>query len=350
MTHIYTNTRTTPSRILIGDALEKLRELPDGSVDCIVTSPPYFQLRDYNTTGQYGLEASVEAWAENLAEVGRELHRVLAPHGTCWINVGDTYSRGLHEGAPRKSMLLAPQRLILKLLGVGWRVRNEIIWHKSNPVPSNVTDRLSTVKESIFLLTRQASYWFDLDAIRIPARSAAHLGRTAIQKPAERYLPERFKNLPGGGLAQMKARGVTAHPLGKSPGDVWTLPTSSFRGNHFATFPSVLVERMILAGCPERVCLGCGTPWRKQRANHEPSGRMLRIGQLAKDCTCETTYWRRGLVLDPFMGSGTTAVAAEKLHRDWVGIELNPAYAALAMERIEDARHDSVTNRRGGTR
>jgi DNA modification methylase len=131
----------------------------------------------------------------------------------------------------------------------------------------------------------------------------------------------------------MKARGASSHPLGKNPGDVWTIPTAAYRGAHFATFPEALVERPLLATCPERVCRACGSAWRRARIMQRLGSLAVR-GELRKSCGCEERAWQPGIVLDPFMGAGTVGVVAERLHRRWVGIELNPDFAALARERI----------------
>lgn len=158
--------------ILVGDAASRLAELEDSSVDCVITSPPYFRLRDYQHTGQLGLEATVQAWVEGLRPVLRQLARVLVPTGSVWLNLGDTYSTHPRQGAPAKSLLLGPERLALALIKDGWTVRNKIVWAKTNPIPSSVPDRLSTTHEVIYLLTRHKRYFFDLDAVRQPPKTA----------------------------------------------------------------------------------------------------------------------------------------------------------------------------------
>jgi len=282
--------------ILTGDARAILRTLPSDAVDAVVTSPPYFRLRDYDAAGQIGLERSVDAWVGELRAVFAEVARVLTPAGSLWLNLGDTYSKGPAMGAPRKSLVLAPERLLLALAADGWLVRNKVIWAKSNPLPESVRDRLSTTWEPIYFLTRSPRYHFELDAIRVP-----HRGRTrAAVEPNRRY---------GGGhsgLTRLKAAGRYGHPRGKNPGDVWRLSKGGYRGAHFATFPPALIERPILATVPERVCTG--------------GGRV-----------------RRGIVLDPFFGTGTVGAVATRLGRDWLGIEVNRAFVPLAMERITAA-------------
>lgn len=159
--------------ILIGDAATQLARLPAGSIDCCITSPPYFQLRDYQVAGQLGLEATVHDWVTNLRDVLHEMARVLKPAGALWLNVGDSYSRHPRYGAPTKSQLLAPERLLLALVDDGWLVRNKVAWTKRNPLPSSVTDRLNCTWEYVYFLVRSPHYFFDLDIIREPHRSRA---------------------------------------------------------------------------------------------------------------------------------------------------------------------------------
>jgi DNA modification methylase len=326
-------------RVLIGDARERLRELPEQSVDCVITSPPYFALRDYSHAEQIGAEADVDAWAAEIASVCEQLARVLTPTGALWLNLGDGYSRHPKEGAEKKSLLLGPQRVAMRLTRAGWLLRNQVVWAKRNPMPASVTDRLTTTHEFVYFFTRQRTYYFNLDAIREPARTQAHNGRRSRSYPPRDAVPR----LGGGtsarvdlneGLAKLKAAGQESHPLGKNPGDVWPIATASYRGAHFATFPVELVRRPLLATCPERVCTTCGAPW--QHASQAIHGRKLAIGPLR--VACGHSEWRRGRVLDPFAGAGTVAIAAEQYGRDWLGIELNPTYAELAEQRLADWR------------
>lgn len=324
-------------RILVGDLRERLAELPDASVDAVITSPPYFGLRDYGHNDQIGAEPTVDDWAAQIAGTCDDLARVLTPTGSLWLNLGDGYSRHPSEGSPKKSLLLGPSRVALRLIRSGWLLRNVVVWSKPNPTPSSVRDRFTTSHEVIYLFTRQAQYHFALDAVREPAKTAA---AGPAHSEARTYLPrEAVPSLGGGksprvdlnhGLAAMKTAGLASHPLGKNPGDVWTVPTGSYRGAHFATFPLELVRRPILAGCPERVCSVCDRPWRRTDRLHD--GRWLATGPL--EPVCPHSSWRRGIVLDPFMGVGTVALAAELHGRDWVGIELNPDYAELAENRL----------------
>jgi site-specific DNA-methyltransferase (adenine-specific) len=325
-------------QILVGDALDVLRDLPTGCVDTVVTSPPYFRLRNYGVKGQIGLEESVDEWVEALRSVLHETARVLKPYGSVWLNLGDTYSRSIKHGAPPKSLVLAPERLLLALEADGWSVRNKVVWAKPNAMPSSVRDRLSSTWEPLYLLTRSPHYFFDLDAIRIPPRSA--MTRPALCGTATKYGGHGTRPAWSGpsagtntGLDAMKARGVTSHPLGKNPGDVWTIPTAAYRGAHFATFPEALVERPLTATCPQRVCRSCGTAWR--RAQVAPAlGSLAVLGKLRKSCGCDVRTWQPGLVLDPFFGAGTVGVVAARHRRRWLGVELNEAYARQAERRI----------------
>lgn len=314
--------KTLPrNTILIGNARTVLAGLPLESVDAVVTSPPYFRLRDYNRAEQLGLEETITDWVAELRAVCRVLARVLKPHGSLWLNVGDTYSRSAGTGAPPKALLLGPERLLLALAADGWLIRNKVIWAKQNPMPESVRDRLSKTWEPIYLLTRSAHALFDLDAIRAP-----HRGRTARAVESNR----RYQGAHGG-LVRLKARGRYGHPLGKNPGDVWRLPKATYRGAHFATFPEPLVERPLLATVPERICVQCDRPWRRRITPRRP-GEVGAVGPLLR-CDCFAPS-RPGIVLDPFFGTGTVGAVAERLGRDWLGVEVNPAYVRLAAARL----------------
>jgi site-specific DNA-methyltransferase (adenine-specific) len=218
------------------------------------------------------------------------------------------------------------------LLADGWVLRNKIVWAKTNPVPTSVRDRLACTWEAIYVLTRQPSYFFDLDAVRIPHRS---------QPPKRHGVPHAQPELwrgPNGdgarGLDIIKAAGRVGHPLGKNPGDVWHIASSSYRGAHHATFPVGLAQRAIQAGCPERRCASCRLPWRRTA---QRLGQIATRGGLWAGCDCDTGA-EPGIVLDPFFGAGSTAIAAESLGRDWLGIELKADFARLAWARITEQR------------
>jgi DNA modification methylase len=326
---------------LVGDVRKRLVEVPTRSVDCVITSPPYFNLRNYGVREQIGLESQVNEWVDELRLVMGGIARVLKPTGSVWLNLGDTYSRHDRYGSPPKSVLLGPERVALGLIKDGWTIRNKVVWAKANTMPNPVRDRLSCTWEVVYFLTRSRHYYFSLDDIRIPHRSSPPRDRKPSPLPtaSTKSRPEWAGPLAGNnaGLARMKALGIVGHPLGSNPGDVWQLPASNFRGAHHATFPPGLVERPLLATCPERVCIECGEPWRREKVDR--LRRKAIRGVIRANCSCRTG-WRPGLVLDPFCGANTTGLVAEQLGRDWLGIELNPAYARLAEERIAKARRD----------
>jgi site-specific DNA-methyltransferase (adenine-specific) len=331
------------NQILVGDALKRLRSVDSGTIDMAVTSPPYFRLRHYQHDGQIGLEASVNEWIEQVRGICREVARVLVPTGTLWLNLGDTYSTHSSQGAPRKSLIMAPERLALALQADGYIVRNKLVWSKTNPMPSNAKDRLSCTYEVVYVLARNPTYFFDLDAIREPHRSKPSRSRRRVSRG-----PETWRGPNGdtaSGLDRLKAEGRVGHPLGKNPGDVWSLGTGTYRSEHHATYPATLARRMIQAGCPEARCTACRLPWRRNIIR--PLGGAAVRSALAATCACGAPN-EPGLVLDPFIGSGTTAVAAEDLDRDWLGVELNPAFVKIANDRItqDRIRRRSDTQRR----
>ena len=331
------------NRIIVGDARSATNDLPSDSIDCIVTSPPYFRLRNYQHGSQIGLEQNVDEWVDEMTTVLRGLKRVLKPSGSLWLNLGDTFSTHERQGARPKSLLLAPERLAMALTQDGWMLRNKVIWSKPNPMPTSVRDRLSCTWEIVYFFVRSNSYYFDLDAIRVPHRSRntkTHDPRTAWSVPNSWRGPSSGSNT---GLDRLKALGLPGHPLGKNPGDVWTIPTAGYRGEHHAVFPARLARVPILATCPERVCFGCGVPWTRDRSRRIDVSARHRLNQgrqLQQRCPCNAQVGTTpGIVLDPFIGSGTTAIVAEALNRDWLGIELNPEFATLATDRITVARY-----------
>jgi site-specific DNA-methyltransferase (adenine-specific) len=322
----------TPRNVVLeGDAAAVLTTLEAESVDCVVTSPPYFRLRGYEAgPKELGQEAHVGGWVEHLRQVAREVQRVLAPTGSFWLNVSDSYSRHDQLGAPPKSLLLAPERLILALQEDGWTVRNRVVWAKTTPLPSPVRDRLTNGYEFVYHLVKGQRYFYDLDAIRIPLKTRVKLS------PVGEITMTPLVTLgdlagPRIGLAKMRAEGRSGHKLGRNPTDVWSLPPGRAVDGHFATFPELLVRRPILATCPEHVCTSCSKPWQRSIApvrvvQGVPQPRPL------VPCRCGAPT-RPGLVLDPFAGSGTTLRVARGLGRDGLGIELAPRYAELARTR-----------------
>jgi site-specific DNA-methyltransferase (adenine-specific) len=304
--------------ILIGDALQRLRELPSSSIDTVITSPPFFNLRDYQVEGQLGQEAGIDEWVARLRAVLLEIARVVKPTGSVWLDLGDSYSAHRRYGAPAKGQLLGPERLLLALHEDGWICRNKVVWSKTNPMPCSVRDRLNTTYEVVYFLVRSGRYFFNLDAIREP-----HVSQRR-PTPVYRGTPRQAVGLLTGGtkgLVRVHAEGRHGHPLGKNPGDVWRIAGGHYRGAHFATFPERLIRRPLLASCPERVCMACGKPWERR-------DRALRPG-----CECRARF-KPGIVLDPFFGTGTVGLVARDHGRHWLGIELSPVFAELAAKRL----------------
>ncbi len=373
------------NRILVGDVRRKLDEIPADSIDCVITSPPYFRLRNYQHAEQIGLEQHVETYVQELRLVARGLKRVLKDSGSLWLNLGDTYSSGLQDGAERKSLLLVPERVALALQADGWILRNKVIWAKPNPMPTSVGDRLSCTHEVIYFFTTTPHYFFDLDAIRVPcassrrpstppAASGQRSGTSSQTRSGSKLadepsavgdhrkpawsVPDAWRGPAAGtnsGLDRLRSSGQVGHPLGKNPGDVWNIATAGFRGAHHAVFPPKLVERPLLATCPKKVCSRCGRPWTPEKnrppllpaadevakAKGQPARRLTLARALRKSCTCRGVSSRPGVVLDPFFGAGTTGLVAEQHGREWIGIEVNPAFAGLAEGRIAACRLDA---------
>lgn len=306
--------------IINRDCLLALRDLPDESVNCCVTSPPYYALRDYGMDAQIGRENSPEEYIRQLVLVFREVRRVLTHDGTLWLNISDTYCGTGNKGGyldpknpkgrngqsvslarrasecKQKDMIGIPWLLAFALRADGWYLRSDIIWCKANPMPESCKDRPSRCYEHVFLLTKSKKYYYDALAIAEPIAegTAARYkgGRSASSKYAE--------EIPGQGKVQKlnaaRAAGTITDadisPV-RNARDVWHINTVPYKGGHFAAYPPKLAERCILAGCP-----------------------------------------RGGIVLDPFFGSGTTGLAAVKNDRRYIGIELNAEYCELAKERI----------------
>lgn len=351
------------NKIINGDCLEVMKTMPDGLVNCIVTSPPYWGLRDYGVEGQLGLESTPEEYTSKMVAIFREARRVLRDDGTLWLNLGDTYAGNRSyqvpdnkhctvgntigmtvsrrrdnaliprsdlcvSGLKNKDMVGIPWRVAFALQADGWYLRSEIIWHKPNPMPESVTDRPTKAHEYIFLLSKSAQYFYDAEAIK---EESVYQGddRKGRASKDHKCMPDAMKN----GIRPPKSfkgsqfnTGKTAiHQLGRSSGrprvtgnlpglddqgracngpgqemrnkrSVWTVTTHPYNEAHFATFPPELIKPCILAGCPEN-----------------------------------------GIVLDPFFGAGTTGVVCADLGRNYIGIELNPEYVAMAEQRIARA-------------
>lgn len=296
--------------ILEGNSLETLKNLQPASVQCVVTSPPYYGLRDYGMDGQIGLEASPEIFVDNLVAVFREVWRVLKDDGTLWLNLGDSYAgsskgqggilnspkqrsnHGSYFGAPLKTnkinrlkpkdLIGIPWMVAFALRADGWYLRSEIIWHKPNPMPESVTDRPTKSHEQIFLFSKSQSYYYDADAIKEPSKDPEDNRVERGRGNRKRFPTERIAGIRGSGV----------YPMANKR-DVWTVTIKPYKEAHFATFPPDLIEPCILAGS-------------------KPGD----------------------IILDPFNGSGTTGAVAVKHHRDYIGCEINPKYIQLTHRRL----------------
>ena len=276
-------------------------------------------MRDYGTDGQYGLESSPVEYVETMRALFSELRRVLADDGTLWLNIGDSYSGSgkgpvgvsamvpnhaaavggkPYLGIPEKNLIGIPWRVAFALQDDGWILRNAIIWQKPNAMPESVTDRLSGRYEHVFLFSKQRSYWFDLDPIREEVIYPKNPVRDVVSPDPVQYAPGMR---PQNGRARTgRQRGYVGSDLGRNPGDVWSIPTAPFSAAHFAVFPVALPQRCILAGC-------------------KPGGT----------------------VLDPFNGSGTTGLAAQRTGRKYIGIDINREYLDLTLRtRLQNAALD----------
>ena len=301
--------------LLQGDCKQVLATLPAGSVQCCITSPPYWGLRDYQTDGQLGLEPTPEEYVANIVAVFRAVRRVLRDDGTLWLNLGDSYAsdmkssggptpkqtsnagsfyepRKLQHGLKPKDLVGIPWRVAFALQADGWYLRQDIIWHKPNPMPESVTDRCTKAHEYIFLLTKQPKYYYDNEAVK----EAGNYEPATRDKSAEGYTADyAFGDRFSSGARQYGVAGK------RNKRSVWTVTTKPYKGAHFATFPLDLIEPCVLAGS-------------------KPGDTLL----------------------DPFNGAGTTGVVAMRHGRRYIGIELNPDYLEMSRKRIQLVR-DSIT-------
>jgi DNA modification methylase len=455
------------NKIICGNTLDVLRQIPSDSIDCIITSPPYWGLRWYGEQtktiwdgdpkcehefsiqtkatfgnnsmirgkdetdpgnfaipkfggsemkqetkvvgafckkcgawyGQLGLEPDLNMYHNHLLQITAELKRILKKTGTMWWVHGDSYcgSQGhfdaknpkAREGKlipdwkdyPKKCLYLQNYRLAIRMIDEqGWTLRNSVCWVKPNHMPSSVTDRLSNAYEPVFFFTKSQRYFFDLDSIRVPPKTHENRPYGIVRTREWNYnssYPQVWKLEDPSKPKKERNRKPTnpqsnndmsmhwgEHPLGKNPGNVWTINTQpgplEARGKHFAIFPPKLVEPMILSGCPREVCKKCGKP-RERIIESEHVGSSVNRGghivgsgdgagggvyniphQYAKKefvgwsipCNCDAGF-QPGIVLDPFAGSGTTCVVAKKLGYDYIGIEINPEYCEIARKRLE---------------
>jgi DNA modification methylase len=310
----FVNSKFKPdiNKVIQGDALESLKDFPDGSIDCVITSPPYWQLRDYGWKGQWGLERNYDEYLENLWKLMDEIHRVLKPKGTVWINLGDTYGTQSGTGrgtqyiskstkhhvengatlikgkAPHKSQLLIPHRFAIGCMERGWIVRNDIIWAKVNSMPESVKDRFAKKHEYVFLMVKDKNYFFDLDSVREPHKEES-IERTRRGWNGHREKGSSYENMEEGKMC---------HPNGKNPGDVsdfWKIQNKGGRDKHYAKYSSDLLTKPILAGCP-----------------------------------------KGGIVLDPFCGTASTGVRAIELGRKFIGIEGKKEYCKIAEKNLSN--------------
>lgn len=285
--------------ILQGDSATMLRTLPDKSVNCCVTSPPYFALRDYGVAGQIGLEPTIEAYLERLLAVFDEVKRVLRDDGVCFVNLGDSYSgtgRGQTDagklqyasgsilpcqadwnGIPSKSLCLIPYRFAQAMIERSWVLRNIVVWHKPNAMPHSVKDRFTVDFEPVFFFVKSQKYWF-----KQQFEDAEEKEKRFAENP-------KYSWHPNNGLAS--TYGTNSN--GRNKRTVWSIPTQAFSESHFAVFPEELASTLIDCGCPPG-----------------------------------------GVVLDPFMGAGTVALCAERMGMKWVGVELNPEYCRMIEDRV----------------
>ena len=292
--------------IHVGDNLFHLTNIPDNSVDMCVTSPPYYNLRDYKNSGQIGAENTVKDFVENLCKVFDEIHRILKPTGSCWVNIGDTYDK--------KRLLQVPSRFEIAMCDRGWHLRNEIIWSKPNPQPISSKDRFWGNHEKFFWFVKDVKkYYFNRDAILVPQAEISirrMFSKNNMKKRKDFNASDKegfaiSSNSQDKHYARMREEmGIDKEfnyeeliKSGKCPTrpefDTWNVPSVTYKGAHFAVYPPELIEKPILSCCPEQ-----------------------------------------GIVIDPFMGSGTTGEVAKLNNRRYIGLELNPEYAILANERI----------------
>lgn len=308
------------NKIICGDALETLKNFPNESINCCITSPPYYGLRDYHKKEQIGREKTVEEYLERLVAVFREVRRILKKDGTCFVVIGDSYAgtsskkeqrdpkypkgrNGQNSsitqkmlGYKSKDLMGIPWRLALALREDGWYLRSDIIWHKENAMPEACRDRPTRSYEHVFLLSKSPKYYYDYEQMSEPMKGVSKKRYVRGRKPDNKYLKENS----GAKLQKInEARKYGEYkgdniPQFRNKRDIWTINTVSFRGNHYAVFPPKLAEICMIAGCP-----------------------------------------KGGIILDPFIGSGTVGFTAFLHNRKYIGIELNAEYVSLAKKRIE---------------
>ncbi len=375
--------------ILNGDALTHLKELPNESIDCVMTSPPYWALRDYGVKGQLGLEPTFKLYIKHLCDIFDEVKRVLKKSGTCWVNLGDSYggsgnSSGHKEdtmnlgyttkdmGASKgnqqstkgmeKSLVMIPFRFAIEMVNRGWILRNNIIWKKNNCMPSSAKDRFTVDFEYLFFFVKNKEYYFE-------TQYEPHLTqekRIGIVRNREYNYNSKLNAMNKKRYSLREKRGGDKNPdfynsLGRNKRTVWTINPKPFKESHFAVYPEELCETPIKAGCPEFVCVKCGKAKEKiEEKEYEQLGKITenekskdprqgnnfgtrrlgraRISNIINkgyiSCSCNTEF-TGGIVLDPFFGSGTTGLVALKQNKKFIGIELNNSYISIAKKRLK---------------
>jgi DNA modification methylase len=364
--------------------------LADQSVHCVVTSPPYFALRDYGVAGQIGLEQSPDEYIDQLVQVFRDVKRVLRDDGTLWLNLGDTYSGGGRGGnsdsitgrgknasqlshfipssLKAKNLIGIPWRVAFALQADGWYLRSDIIWEKPNPMPESVSDRPTKAHEYLFLLAKSQNYFYDNDAIREPTIPDP---RDILWETARtgKGFSDHLRDAERGRMqTKTQAEGWVrmSNPMGRNKRTVWHIATTPYPGAHFATYPPALVEPCIKAGTSEAGCCpACGTPWERvvekvgeitrrwsgrdtptftenfRHDNGRTTQRVMATTGWQPACTCPPADPVPCTVLDPFAGSGTTLLVARQLGRHSVGLDLSYAYlhdqarARLSLDQLD---------------
>jgi len=367
MTESRTLKMLTPSydfetgKLYCGHAIEVLQKMSAESVDCVITSPPYFALRSYtDDEREIGKETNPYDFVQSLVEVFREVRRVLKSDGTLWLNLGDTYMARNKGNLKQKDLIGIPWRVAFALQEDGWWLRQDIIWQKPNPMPESIRDRCTKAHEYIFLLTKSKKYFYDNEAIKEPVK----------QDWGTRNRKNGKYHKEGSGLQPHS--GLEKSYKTKNKRSVWTIAPKPFKGAHFATFPPKLIEPCILAGTSAKGnCSACGAPIKRivetnnpskqsadydndlnwantnQKTSNPQSSKSLHRNKGGVYSSAITKGWkstcecnaeiRPSIVLDPFVGSGTTCVVAKEHGRHFIGIDLNEEYLALANDRITNS-------------